>query len=91
VKHGMHLPVRRLAADFVAPNSVSRYLGRNTTKPLTIDTSQQMPKHVTMYTGFVTRRQTADGKSTSKQQYKCMITITPKLWLVMMKKNFFNS
>ena len=43
-----YLPVRRLAADFVAPNSVSRYFGRKTTKPLTIDTSQQMPKHVTM-------------------------------------------
>jgi len=44
----LHLPVRRFAADFVEPNSVSRYFGRNTTKPLTMDTSQQMPKHVTM-------------------------------------------
>jgi len=74
----MHLPVRRLAADLVAPNSVSKYFGRNTTKPLTIDTSQQMPKHVTMYTGFVTRRQTDDGKSTSKQRYKTMITTTAR-------------
>jgi len=63
----LYLPVRRLAADFVAPNSVSRYFGRKTTKPLTIDTSQQMPKQVTMYTGFVSRRHTAAGKSTTTQ------------------------
>lgn len=48
----MLVPVKTLAWLLPKLNCVSKYFGRNTTKPDTITNSIQAPKHVTIYIGF---------------------------------------
>uniref|UniRef100_A0A8W7PB42 Uncharacterized protein n=1 Tax=Anopheles coluzzii TaxID=1518534 RepID=A0A8W7PB42_ANOCL len=61
-------PVKTLAWLFPRLNCVSRYFGRNTTKPDTIISSMQAPRQVTMYTGFVTRRHMDWGISAGREK-----------------------
>lgn len=59
-------PVKTLAWLLPRLNCVSRYLGRNTTKPDTIMSSIQAPRHVTTYTGFLRSRHMDTGMSVDK-------------------------
>lgn len=59
-------PVKRLAIEVVVPNWVSRYLGRNTTKPLTMAISQHIPRQVTRYTSFFSKDSMERGMSGSR-------------------------